>query len=86
MATNGNGIKPPAPFLTEIGGQLPVSWNRWKARMSDYFVAADLEGSSNARKKAILRRCLGEEGERLAEEAEDKDDYEDYIKELDKTF
>ena len=57
-------LPPPAPFLS-VPGDLPVPWSGWLEDFSVYLEAMALDDIPDKRKVAMLRHCLGTEGQRI---------------------
>uniref|UniRef100_A0A674DZP4 Gypsy retrotransposon integrase-like protein 1 n=1 Tax=Salmo trutta TaxID=8032 RepID=A0A674DZP4_SALTR len=57
-------LPPPAPFLA-VPGEPPVPWNNWLDSFNTYIEAMDLSTISDKRRTALLRHCLGTEGQRI---------------------
>ena len=54
----------PKPFLT-VPGEPTVPWLRWKRSFDLYMTASGYCDFTEARQKAILLHCLGQEGQRF---------------------
>lgn len=57
-------LPPPAPFLA-VPGEPPVPWNNWLDSFNTYIEAMDFSTISDKRRTALLRHCLGTEGQRI---------------------
>lgn len=56
---------PPPPSFLALPGEPPIPWNRWHQSFETYIEAAGLADVSAARKAALLKHCLGVEGQRV---------------------
>ena len=57
-------LSPPSHFLA-TPGQPPIPWTRWLDSFTTFLEAAGLDAASDARKRALLIHCLGQEGQRI---------------------
>ncbi len=57
-------LPPPPPFLP-VPGDPAVPWDRWLTSFEDYLLALGHSDLAEARKCALLRHCLGQEGQRI---------------------
>ena len=57
-------LPPPPPFLP-VPGDPAVPWDRWLVSFEDYLLALGHADLAEARKCALLRHCLGQEGQRI---------------------
>ena len=57
-------LSPPSHFLA-TPGQPPVPWLRWLHSFTTFLTAAELDTAMDARKRALLIHCLGQEGQRI---------------------
>ncbi|KAJ8353780.1 hypothetical protein SKAU_G00213470 [Synaphobranchus kaupii] len=57
-------LPPPAPFLS-VPGEPPIPWVGWLEDFTVYLEAMDFADISDKRKTALLRHCLGTEGQRI---------------------
>ncbi len=57
-------LPPPPPFLP-VPGDPAVPWVRWLTSFEDYLLALGHSDLAEARKCALLRHCLGQEGQRI---------------------
>ncbi|KAJ8339345.1 hypothetical protein SKAU_G00361310 [Synaphobranchus kaupii] len=57
-------LPPPAPFLS-VPGEPPIPWVGWLEDFTVYLEAMDFADISDRRKTALLRHCLGTEGQRI---------------------
>uniref|UniRef100_A0A1I8I2H3 B9 domain-containing protein 2 n=1 Tax=Macrostomum lignano TaxID=282301 RepID=A0A1I8I2H3_9PLAT len=77
-------LNPPTPYLASPG-EPSCPWPRWKSQFAIYSTATELDKTSEARQMAVLRHCLGPEGQRQAESVE-ANDMKKLLEELDKIF
>ncbi len=57
-------LPPPSPFLP-VPGEPPIPWASWFDGFTVYLEAMDYTDISDRRKIALLRHCLGAEGQRI---------------------
>jgi len=57
-------LPPPAPFLP-VPGEPPIPWSGWLEDFTIYLEAVNFADISDRRKTALLRHCLGTEGQRI---------------------
>uniref|UniRef100_A0A672ZE48 Paraneoplastic antigen Ma-like C-terminal domain-containing protein n=1 Tax=Sphaeramia orbicularis TaxID=375764 RepID=A0A672ZE48_9TELE len=54
-----------AAFVLQPPGDPAVPWDRWLTSFEDYLLALGQSGLADAQKCALLRHCLGQEGQRI---------------------
>ena len=64
MADFSINLPPPAPFLSAPGDP-PVAWGNWMENFAVYLDALGYQDMPDKRKLALLRHCLGVEGQRI---------------------
>ncbi|XP_034043650.1 uncharacterized protein LOC117525830 [Thalassophryne amazonica] len=57
-------LSPPPPFLT-FPGEPTMLWNKWLQCFEDYLAELDENKMLNSNKCVLLRKCLGQEGQRI---------------------
>ena len=78
-------LPPPSPFLA-LPGEPSVPWIRWIVSFETYLLAANLDNVFDARKRALLLRCLGAEGQRVHRTFAKSTLYKDAVEHLEEHF
>ena len=78
-------LPPPSPFLA-LPGEPSVPWIRWIVSFETYLLAASLDNVSDARKRALLLRCIGAEGQRVHGTFAKSTLYKDAVEHLEEHF
>lgn len=60
------GLAPPRSFM-EVQGEPPIPWNHWKTLFQNFLLATDMVTKADSQKMALLRHCLGTEGQRVVQ-------------------
>ncbi|KAG1938978.1 retrotransposable element [Pimephales promelas] len=69
------GLPPPAHFLA-VPGDPPVPWANWLESFTVYLDALGFDDITDKRKMALLRHCLGVEGQRIFRNLGTPNDYD----------
>lgn len=71
-------LPPPAPFLP-VPGEPPIPWASWIDGITVYLEAMDYDDIPDRRKIALLRHCLGAEGQRIYRALGEAETYEEAV-------
>lgn len=71
-------LPPPAPFLP-VPGEPPIPWASWIDGFTVYLEAMDYDDIPDRRKIALLRHCLGAEGQRIYRALGEAETYEEAV-------
>ena len=76
----------PIAYLEAAGEKPVIPFQQWLKLWKNYAIARDLTNFDDARKRAILLHALGTEAQRMAENDDEKETYEECLLRLEKLF